>query len=223
MAYKGFDKDLRCRDFQFETGKSYSMGGEIKACERGFHACANPFDLWNYYPPLGGTRFAKVEQLGQIATHNGDSKVASSEIKIGDELSLLDFIRHGVEWIKSNAATTGYRANAATTGDGANAVTTGEWANAATTGNRANAATTGYRALASVNGLNSIAASIGHNGMARAGRSGFIILVAYDDNGAPLGVFHSAVGQNGIEAGVTYRLNSAGIVEVVSRDPEYLP
>lgn len=48
-SYKGFDKNLRCRDFQYEIGGIYEMDGKIKMCNRGFHACESPFDVFDYY------------------------------------------------------------------------------------------------------------------------------------------------------------------------------
>ena len=64
-SYKGFDKDMKCRDFQYEVGKEYNMDGEIKCCNRGFHACKSPFEVWDYYDMLN-SRFAEVEQTGKI-------------------------------------------------------------------------------------------------------------------------------------------------------------
>lgn len=63
-GYKGFDKDMKCRDFQFEVGKEYHQDGEIKACGNGFHFCENPLDVWKYYPLKEGNIFAEVEASG---------------------------------------------------------------------------------------------------------------------------------------------------------------
>lgn len=64
-SYKGFDKDMKCRGFQYEVGKEYETDGEIKCCNRGFHACKSPLEVWNYYDMLN-SRFAEVEQSGKI-------------------------------------------------------------------------------------------------------------------------------------------------------------
>ena len=47
-AYKAFDKDLSCRGFKYEVGKEYEETGDIKACEKGFHACPYPLDVFGY-------------------------------------------------------------------------------------------------------------------------------------------------------------------------------
>ena len=98
-SYKGFDKDMKCRDFQYEVGKEYNMDGEIKCCNRGFHACKSPLEVWNYYDMLN-SRFAEVEQSGNIDEEEKSTKVCSSHIKIKAELKLADIINIGVEWLK---------------------------------------------------------------------------------------------------------------------------
>ena len=78
-SYKGFDKDMQCRGFQYEVGKEYDMDGEIKCCSRGFHACKSPIEVWDYYDMLN-SRFAEVEQIGKIDEEEKSTKVCSSQI-----------------------------------------------------------------------------------------------------------------------------------------------
>lgn len=98
-SYKGFDKKLKCRDFQYEIGKEYEMDGEIKVCSRGFHACESPFDVFDHYTIID-SRFCEVEQDGNISKEDRGTKICSSKIKIKAELKLADMINLGVEWLK---------------------------------------------------------------------------------------------------------------------------
>ena len=98
ISYKGFDKDLKCRDFRFEVGKTYTHSGSVAVCESGFHACENPWDVLSYYPIID-SRFCVVEQSGEIRTHDDDSKVASASITISVELKLPEFVKACVDWL----------------------------------------------------------------------------------------------------------------------------
>ena len=98
-SYKGFDKNMKCRGFKYEVGKEYEMYGEIKCCNRGFHACKSPIEVWDYYDMLN-SRFAEVEQSGKIDEEEKSTKICSSRIKIKAELKLADIINIGVEWLK---------------------------------------------------------------------------------------------------------------------------
>ena len=98
-SYKGFDKNMQCRGFQYEVGKEYEIDGEIKYCNRGFHACKSPLEVWDYYDMLS-SRYAEVEQSGKIDKEENSTKVCSSRIKIKAELKLADIINIGVEWLK---------------------------------------------------------------------------------------------------------------------------
>ena len=98
-SYKAFDKNMKCRGFQYEVGKEYEMDGQIKCCNRGFHACKSPIEVWDYYDMLN-SRFAEVEQSGKIDKEEKSTKVCSSHIKIKAELKLADIIKVGVEWLK---------------------------------------------------------------------------------------------------------------------------
>jgi hypothetical protein len=174
---KGFDRDLKCRGFQFEVGKTYLIEGEVVVCRNGWHACENPLDVFNYYKP-GVSRFHEVEQSGTLVRHDEDTKIASATITIGVELSIGEIVSRAVKWIfdkatveKESTATSGYMANAATSGERANAATSGERANAATSGERANAATSGDGANAATSGYRANAATSGYG--ANAATSGY--------------------------------------------------
>lgn len=100
-AYKAFDKDMTCRDFQYEVGKEYEMDGLIKCSIRGFHACESPLELFSYYD-MFGSRFAEVEMSGNI-DRNRATLLCASFIKIDAELTLRDILNAGFEWIKHHA------------------------------------------------------------------------------------------------------------------------
>jgi hypothetical protein len=203
VAYKGFDRDLRCRGFQFEIGRRFEHKGRVAACASGFHSCENPLDVWSYYP-LGTSRFAVVRASGQIARHGEDSKIASATLHIEAELALPEFIKRAVEWVlsvaKGNTAT-GYRGHAAATGDSGHAAATGD------------------RGHAAAKGKSAIAAALGPYSTATAGEAGAIMLAHYDTDVFPcrltkVGAF--MVGEHGVEAGKTYRLTADGRPEVVN-------
>ena len=140
-SYKGFDKDMKCRDFQYEVGKEYNMDGEIKCCNRGFHACKFPLEVWDYYDILN-SRFAEVEQSGEIDEEEKSTKVCSSHIKIKAELKLADIINIGVEWLKDVTSpskvktdgSSGYSAKIGSSGDSAQIGSSGDSAQIDSTG-----------------------------------------------------------------------------------------
>lgn len=91
FAYKGFDENFRCRDFQYEVGKEYHINGDIEVCKNGFHACKDLIDTFNYYP-MGNSRFAIVKLWGYVLY--GNNKMCASDIEIVGELSLKDIVEH---------------------------------------------------------------------------------------------------------------------------------
>lgn len=130
-TYKGFDKDLRCRGFQYEIGKEYEEE-KAEACECGFHGCENPLDVFVYYPPCDGNRYCEVEQSGGLSNHSDDSKVASTKIKIGVEIGLkrliqagVSFILEKVNWKDDSATNTGDYSAAEVADGGSVAIVTG--------------------------------------------------------------------------------------------------
>ena len=175
-TYKGFDKDLKCRGFQYEVGKEYEEK-EAKACEKGFHACENPFDVFNYYPPCDGNRYCEVEQSGELSRHDDDSKVASTKIKIGVELGLKGLIQAGVSFIldksdrkddmavnsgaRSAAINSGARSAAINSGYQSAAVNSGNYSAAVNSGDCSAAVNSGYQSAAVNSGNYSAAVNSG--------------------------------------------------------------
>lgn len=76
-SYKGFDKNMKCRGFQYEVGKEYEMDGEVKCCNQGFHACKSPMEVWDYYDMID-YRYAEVEQSGKIGSSGDYAKIDST-------------------------------------------------------------------------------------------------------------------------------------------------
>ena len=160
-AYKGFDKNMQCRGFQFEEGKSYEEPEAI-LCKKGFHACENPIDVFQYYAP-GKYIFHKVELEDVSEMREKDSKVCGKKIKIGEEISLRDMISEGVkiDIQTANESTSGDSSPAATSGESSPAATSGKFSHAATSGNYSPAATSGYSSPAATSGDSSHAATSG--------------------------------------------------------------
>ena len=182
-TYKGFDKDLKCRGFQYEVGKEYEEK-EAKACEKGFHACENPFDIFNYYPPCNGNRYCEVEQSGELSRHDDDSKVASTKIKIGVELGLKGLIKAGVSFIldKSDrkddtAVNSGYRSAAVNSGDCSAAVNSGDRSAAVNSGDRSAAVNSGNCSAAVNSGYRSAAVNSGDRSAAEVANGGSVAIV----------------------------------------------
>ena len=97
-GFKGFDKNLKCRGYQFEIGKTFIHNGKVKACSSGFHFCENPIDVLHYYN-AGNSRFCEVEGSGDVSKDSSDSKVAVSELHISAEITLGTLVKMGIKFI----------------------------------------------------------------------------------------------------------------------------
>ncbi|EFR7569445.1 hypothetical protein H0009_000057 [Salmonella enterica] len=168
VTFKGFNKDLTCRDFQFAIGETFHHDGKVEACVSGFHACECPFDVFSYYPPAE-SRYAETISFGVIDREEiGDTKIASASITIKAELTLPQFIQRGIEWIWSKIdksleqqIMTGDWSAATNTGYRSAATNTGNQSAATNTGNRSAATNTGYRSAATNTGNQSAATNTG--------------------------------------------------------------
>ncbi|AXC42205.1 hypothetical protein [Salmonella phage S135] len=208
VTFKGFNKDLKCRGFQFAIGETFHHDGKVEACGSGFHACECPFDVFSYYPPAE-SRYAETISFGITdSEEGGDTKIASSSITIKDELTLPQFIQRGIEWIWSKIDKSleqqimcGSWSAATNTGDRSAATNTGDWSAATNTGDCS---------AAEVSGSQSVAASLGIEGKARASEGGAIVLCYRDKNGELIHIRASKVGENDIMPNTWYQLNEDG-------------
>ncbi len=203
-SYKGFDKDMQCRGFQYEVGKEYDMDGETKCCDRGFHACKSPLEVWDYYDMLN-SRFAEVEQSGKIDEEENSTKVCSSRIKIKAELKLADIINIGVEWLKDITSPTKVK-ETGTLNDNS-----GDYAQIGSSGYSAQIGSSGYSAKI---GSSGDYAQIGSSGdYAKIGSSGDYAQIGSSGYSAQIGSSgdYAQIGSSGYSA----KIDSTGDDSVI--------
>ena len=172
-CYKGFDKDMKCRGFQYEEGKTYEEE-KAELCNTGFHACEDPLDIFGYYPPAD-SKYHEVE-LEEITEERSeeDTKICGRRITIGAEIGIPGIVKAHVEYVKENVkkAVEAGDAKAVAVGD-EEAASAGDSGSAsagdsgsASAGDRGSASA-GYRGSASAGDSGS--ASAGYSGSASAG------------------------------------------------------
>ena len=195
-TYKGFDKDMTCRGFQYEIGKEYEHQGEVKACESGFHACENPFDVLGFYPPCDDEgnprRYCEVEQSGTL-DHSEDDKVCSSRLRVVAEIGLNGLIKAGVRFILDKV----------------------NWKDAkeSNTGNWSAATNTGNCSAAMVEGKESIAIVTGKESKAKGALGCWLMLTERDENWHILGVKAVKVDGEAVKPNRWYKLKNGEITE----------
>ena len=139
-SYKGFNTDMTCYGgFQYEEGKEYETDS-ASCCNYGFHACEYPLDCFNYFSPNQSV-FHEVEQSGGISKRNDDSKLASTKIKIGAEISIAGLVKAAIEYTTERAKDSGEKHN---TGDCGVSSNTGNCGASSNTGDRGASSNTGY-------------------------------------------------------------------------------
>ena len=179
-GYKGFDKDLKCRDFQYEVGKEYSTDKAV-ACETGFHYCENPMDVLGFYAPCDNTgnpnRFCEVEGSGDFDTSN-DDKLCCTRLKVSAEIGLQGLIKAGVKFILDHVKWNDNKQ-----------FNTGDRSAATNTGYCSAATNTGYCSAANVEGKESVAIVTGKDSKAKGALGCWLVLTErgeWDGNGYPI-------------------------------------
>ena len=171
-AYKGFNKDMTCRDFRYEEGKEYEEE-RAEACNCGFHACEYPLDCLGYYDPAHSV-YHEVEQSGEISKRSDDTKVASTKIKIGARVSIAGLVQAAIEYTKERVKTEAeanedYGASSATGYKGASSAT----------GNCGASSATGYKGKSTAENPNSVAVAWGPEAMAKGVKGSTLVLAEW--------------------------------------------
>ena len=208
ITYKGFDKDFKCRGFQYEVGNTYETDDDIACCNRGFHACESPMEVFDYYDMLT-SRFAEVEQSGKIDKEAASTKTCSSRIKIKAELKLADIINLGVEWLKEITSPSKIEAN--------NTSNDGDSAKIGSSGDFAQIGSSGDSAKIGSSGQDSVIMCAGHDSKAKAAIGSWITLAEWkriEDVWKPICVKTEQVDGKRIKADAYYRLIDGKFEEV---------
>lgn len=156
--YKGFDKDLKCRDFQYEIGKTYEEP-TADLCKRGFHACEYPLDVFCYYAPGAMSRYCEVD-LNELSDERSsdDSKCCGKKIAVKAEIGIAGLVKAAVEYTIEKAIPE--KSEHATGEQGA-------------------ASATGVQGAASATGKEGVAAALGVEGKARGALGCWIVLAEW--------------------------------------------
>ena len=178
IAYKGFNKDLKCRGFQYEIGRTYKHDGEVKCCESGFHACENPLDVLEYYNDFD-SRYCQVEQSGVLS--KSEDKTASSEIKIVSEIGFVGLFQDAIELIQKNTKqketikdTDEY------SGDDAKIGSSGDNAQIGSSGKYAQIGSSGYNAKIVSTGEDSVICCAGDKSIVKAKKGSWITISEWE-------------------------------------------
>ena len=228
---------MACRGFQYELGKEYEIDGRIACCERGFHACESPLEVFDHYDMLN-SRFAVVEQSGEIDKEENTTKVCSSKIKIKAELNLAEIVKLGVEWIKdatsppkakkntylndnggdyAQIGSSGNYAKIGSSGYYAKIGSSGNYAKIGSSGNYAQIGSSGYSAKIESTGNHSVVMAAGDNSIAKAKIGSWITLAEWDyvdDVWTPICVKTEKVDGERIKADTFYKLVNGEFKEV---------
>ena len=217
ITYKGFDKDFKCRGFQYEVGNTYETDDDIACCNRGFHACESPMEVFDYYDMLT-SRFAEVEQSGKIDKEAASTKTCSSRIKIKAELKLADIINLGVEWLKEITSPSKIEANnTSNDGDYAKIGSSGYYVQIGSSGDSAQIGSSGDYVQIGSSGQDSVIMCAGHDSKAKAAIGSWITLAEWkriEDVWKPICVKTEQVDGKRIKADAYYRLIDGKFEEV---------
>ena len=185
-SYKGFNKDMTCRCFQYEEGKEYEEE-IVEVCDHEFHACEYPLDCLNYYYPNESV-YHEVEQSGEIQKHNDDTKVASTKIKIGAEISIAGLVKAAIEYtvkrVKKDAESDEKHGASSATGDYGASSATGDYGASSATGTCGASSATGYCGASSAEDKDAVAVAWGYKSKAKGVLGAFLVFADWEYTGS---------------------------------------
>ena len=97
IAYKGFNKGLIYRGYQFSKGENVTE--EANCAHNGFHSAENPLDCITYYGNIKDSVYCIVEVSGDMDEDDRDSKIASTELRIIKQLTLEELFLHALAFM----------------------------------------------------------------------------------------------------------------------------
>lgn len=178
-AYKGFNKDMTCRGFQFEEGKAYHEDTAV-LCDCGFHACLDPLDCFEYYDPCDSV-FHEVELDNVSEQRENDTKVVAKDIKIGSRISIKDIVKESIDFTFSNVQKENNTDCASV--DYSRQAASGNYSRQAASGYYSSQAASGYSSSQETTGKNCVMMSAGNDGKARGKIGSWIVLTEWKSRG----------------------------------------
>ena len=229
-VYKATDKDMKCRGFQYELGKTAEVDGDAKLCERGLHACEMPLGVLVYYAPGDGSRYFEAE-LEDVSDemHSDDTKRVGKKLTLSAEIGIPGLVKAQVEYVKAqcdfdNAIkkansekknhATGVSGAASATGVSGAASATGESGAASATGWRGAASATGWRGAASATGKGCVAMATGFYGRVMGEIGNAVVCVERNANGDITSILSAIVDGETLKPGVWYTVKNGEWLEV---------
>ena len=186
-AYKGFDKNMRCRGYQFAEGETYVHDGPLSLCESGFHACLDPVDCLRYYDPCTSV-YHEVEIDGVSDERKDDTKVVGKKIRIGARIGIAEMVKASVDitfaackGAENADSASGYPSRQAAGGDGSRQAASGDWSRQAASGHDSSQVASGRGSRQETTGKNCVMMSAGNNGKARGKIGSWIVLTEWVD------------------------------------------
>lgn len=165
-SYKGFNKDMTCRGFQYEEGKEYETE-KAECCETGFHACEYPLDCFSHYAPNGSV-YHEVEQDGDIDRKDDGTKIASTKIKIGARISMAGIVKAAIEYTMSRTKKEASKDD--------------DYGASSATGSCGASSATGYKGASSADHKDAVAVAWGYRGRAKGVLGSHLVLADWEGN-----------------------------------------